>query len=157
MVGKLAWIKACLTSGEPRQRGQGVVEYALILSLVSLVVIVVLSVLGPSLASLFDQISCALSGDGICDQVDGCVVEDIEVVRISCTGRTLMVEVQTSCPGALIAFDEFGTLNPQGNGRHLQLFSNAAVCDTGLPAGTEFEAVSRHPDGTFTSATFTRN
>jgi pilus assembly protein Flp/PilA len=41
--------------------GQGLVEYALILVLVSIVVIVVLSVLGPQIGNVFSQITTALA------------------------------------------------------------------------------------------------
>ena len=39
-----------------RQEGQGMVEYALILVLVSIVVIIILSVLGGTLQNVFDDI-----------------------------------------------------------------------------------------------------
>lgn len=44
----------------PREEGQGLVEYALILVLVAVVVIVVLAVLGPLVANVFAQINTAL-------------------------------------------------------------------------------------------------
>lgn len=40
----------------PREEGQGLVEYALILVLVALIVIVVLALLGPSIAVIFSNI-----------------------------------------------------------------------------------------------------
>lgn len=40
----------------PREEGQGLVEYALILVLVAVVVIVVLAVLGPIVGNVFSQI-----------------------------------------------------------------------------------------------------
>lgn len=40
----------------PRERGQGLVEYALILALVVLVVIVILSLLGPAIGNVFSNI-----------------------------------------------------------------------------------------------------
>jgi pilus assembly protein Flp/PilA len=38
------------------QRGQGLVEYALILVLVAIVIIVILSILGPAIGNVFSQI-----------------------------------------------------------------------------------------------------
>jgi pilus assembly protein Flp/PilA len=38
------------------QKGQGLVEYALILVLVAIVIIVILSVLGPAIGNVFSQI-----------------------------------------------------------------------------------------------------
>jgi len=40
----------------PREEGQGLVEYALILVLVALVVIVVLSLLGPAIGNTFSNV-----------------------------------------------------------------------------------------------------
>jgi pilus assembly protein Flp/PilA len=39
-----------------QQKGQGLVEYALILVLVAIVIIVILSVLGPAIGNVFSQI-----------------------------------------------------------------------------------------------------
>jgi pilus assembly protein Flp/PilA len=44
----------------PQEKGQGLVEYALILVLVAIVVIVALTALGPIIAGIFTQISAAL-------------------------------------------------------------------------------------------------
>ncbi len=43
-----------------RTRGQGLVEYALIIALVAVVVIGALILLGPQIAAIFDKISSAL-------------------------------------------------------------------------------------------------
>jgi pilus assembly protein Flp/PilA len=43
-----------------RARGQGLVEYALIIALVAVVVIAALILLGPQIAIIFDHISSAL-------------------------------------------------------------------------------------------------
>lgn len=40
----------------PRERGQGLVEYALILVLVALIVIVILALLGPAIGNIFSNI-----------------------------------------------------------------------------------------------------
>jgi pilus assembly protein Flp/PilA len=44
----------------PKEKGQGLVEYALILVLVAIVVIVALTALGPIIADIFTQINAAL-------------------------------------------------------------------------------------------------
>jgi len=44
----------------PRQAGQGLVEYALILVLVAVVVIVVLALLGPAIGNVFSEILKAI-------------------------------------------------------------------------------------------------
>lgn len=43
-----------------RARGQGLVEYALIIALVAVVVIGALILLGPQIATIFDKINSAL-------------------------------------------------------------------------------------------------
>jgi pilus assembly protein Flp/PilA len=40
----------------PKEKGQGLVEYALILVLVAIVVIVILVILGPAVANVFSNI-----------------------------------------------------------------------------------------------------
>ena len=44
----------------PKEKGQGLVEYALILVLVAIVVIVVLALLGPAIRNIFQSIVNAL-------------------------------------------------------------------------------------------------
>ncbi len=46
----------------PRERGQGLIEYALILVLVALVVIAALMVLGPTIGNAFSTLNSSLSG-----------------------------------------------------------------------------------------------
>ncbi|MBE0681955.1 MAG: Flp family type IVb pilin [Anaerolineales bacterium] len=45
----------------PKERGQGLVEYALILVLVAIVVIAALMVLGPIIGNVFSDINSSLS------------------------------------------------------------------------------------------------
>ena len=48
------------------ESGQGLVEYALILVLVALVVVIALTLLGPNVGNIFSQVSDALNvGDGV--------------------------------------------------------------------------------------------
>ena len=44
----------------PKEKGQGLIEYAIILSLVALVVIVVVWIFGPSLGDSYSTISSSL-------------------------------------------------------------------------------------------------
>ena len=48
----------------PREEGQGLVEYALILVLIAIVVIVIMSALGDELNSVFSQITSTFSARG---------------------------------------------------------------------------------------------
>lgn len=45
----------------PREEGQGLVEYALILVLVAIVVIAILALLGPQISNVFSKITSAFS------------------------------------------------------------------------------------------------
>ena len=45
----------------PREEGQGLVEYALILVLVAIIVIIILGVLGGQISTIFSQIASALA------------------------------------------------------------------------------------------------
>jgi pilus assembly protein Flp/PilA len=44
----------------PQEKGQGLVEYALILVLVAVVVIVILALLGPAVGNIFSNIMSAI-------------------------------------------------------------------------------------------------
>lgn len=44
----------------PREEGQGLVEYALILVLVAIVVIAILAVLGPQIGNIFSRVTNGL-------------------------------------------------------------------------------------------------
>ncbi len=46
----------------PREEGQGLVEYALILVLVAIVVIAILALIGPQVANIFSQVTSGLAG-----------------------------------------------------------------------------------------------
>lgn len=48
------------SQGNRRTRGQGLVEYALIIALIAIVVIAALLVLGPRIAAVFNNISSTL-------------------------------------------------------------------------------------------------
>jgi pilus assembly protein Flp/PilA len=45
----------------PKEKGQGLIEYALILVLIAVVVIVVLKILGPKVGGIFSTISSNIS------------------------------------------------------------------------------------------------
>jgi len=46
----------------PKEKGQGLVEYALILVLVAVVVIAVLTLLGPIVSNVFSKINSTMNG-----------------------------------------------------------------------------------------------
>jgi len=46
----------------PQEKGQGLVEYALILVLVAIIVIAILMVLGPQIGNVFSRVTSGLGG-----------------------------------------------------------------------------------------------
>lgn len=54
-----------------KEKGQGLVEYALILVLVGIVVIASLMILGPTIGSVFSNLNNSLSGLGVGTVDDG--------------------------------------------------------------------------------------
>ncbi|HNT24831.1 MAG TPA: Flp family type IVb pilin [Anaerolineales bacterium] len=46
---------------QPKEKGQGMVEYALIIVLIAVVIIVVLTILGSQISTVFSQIASALN------------------------------------------------------------------------------------------------
>lgn len=46
----------------PREEGQGLVEYALILVLVAIVVIAILAILGPQIGNIFSKVTNGMAG-----------------------------------------------------------------------------------------------
>ena len=48
----------------PREEGQGLVEYALILVLIAIVVIAILVILGPQIGNVFSKVTSGLSTAG---------------------------------------------------------------------------------------------
>ncbi len=60
LMYRLLWVG--LWFREFREKGQGLVEYALILVLIAVVTIVILTTLGGRVSSVFSRISSALGG-----------------------------------------------------------------------------------------------
>ena len=50
---------------DPKEKGKGLVEYALILVLVAVVVIAVLMILGPVIGNVFSKINSSLKQPGL--------------------------------------------------------------------------------------------
>lgn len=61
----LFWAKTFLSRLDARQeKGQTLIEYALIIVLIAVVVIAALTLLGPQIATIFTNIKDALAGTG---------------------------------------------------------------------------------------------
>lgn len=48
----------------PREEGQGLAEYALILVLITIIVIAILTVLGPQISNVFSRVTSGLQNAG---------------------------------------------------------------------------------------------
>lgn len=57
-------IRAAVVTQVSREEGQGLVEYALILIFVSVVLVFLLTVLGPGIANIYSNILVAVNGAG---------------------------------------------------------------------------------------------
>jgi len=62
----------------PEKRGQGLLEYALILSLVAIVIIVALALIGTSIRTVYCQVIDQFPGSE-----DTCAVDEVDVVEIT--------------------------------------------------------------------------
>lgn len=100
---RLAWSKVWPETPPMRrmqmQRGQGLVEYALVLVLVAIVVIAILTVLGPQVGEVFFKVQCTLAS--------GSVTESTSYIgRLDCVD-----------PGAPVHIfgDVIGFFEPNGN------------------------------------------
>ena len=55
-------VKMLLDSIKSKEKGQGLIEYALIILLISIVVIVALTALGPQISAVYNDITATLGG-----------------------------------------------------------------------------------------------
>ncbi|HLI25910.1 MAG TPA: Flp family type IVb pilin [Chloroflexota bacterium] len=60
MLHLMAWLAALQAQLEERERGQGMVEYGLIIAAVAIAVLVALFALGPKIASMFSRTAASL-------------------------------------------------------------------------------------------------
>ncbi len=67
-----------------KEKGQGLVEYALILVLVAVVVIVVLQVLGPLIGDVFTDVNDGLAGNTLPDTYIWSIVNDDPDPKATC-------------------------------------------------------------------------
>jgi pilus assembly protein Flp/PilA len=73
--GKTASLQNKATQVVADEAGQGLVEYALILVLVAVVVIAILTVLGPQIGHVFSDVACTLNSGPIIVLPDGTIIQ----------------------------------------------------------------------------------
>ena len=84
-----------LSSSKKFQTGQGLVEYALILVLVSIVVIAALMILGPTIGTIFSQINSSLSGvdtSGVLPPPVDCSSQEASLIAANNAFNTCMAD-----------------------------------------------------------------
>ncbi len=133
-----------------RQRGQGLVEYALILSLVAIVVIIALAPLGAAVRELYEQVTCALndpnSAGEECDIGAPCSGSSLVSPVFMCDASgTLFASFKydPSCDAVSgMELDGFSVLSyNSGTDEYGGMYIGAAVCG-GVPNGSP-------PSGTY--------
>ena len=60
LLSPIDWVHFCLTALPSDERGQGLVEYGLLIFLASIIVLAILILLGPQTGSIFSMISTAI-------------------------------------------------------------------------------------------------
>jgi len=105
-----------------REEGQGMVEYALIIALVAIVVVVVLLQLGPELKRAFCKVSAVLGGEGCIVEVGAITGVDADYTPGDAYGTpaTLKITVYTS---------EATTVTVSGSGIEGDLGSTSIACN----------------------------
>ncbi len=123
------------------QKGQGLVEYSLILSFVALVCMSILIVLGRTTKTSIQKVNCAV---GSTDPQCSCVNEKLTVTSTFTNGcnasNGLVVTVTSSCTGSVLRVNGVNATTPGSF-----TWANAPVCTGGA---TTFAVQSTQPDGT---------
>jgi len=97
------FIKRRKQASQNREKGQGLVEYALLLVLVAIVVIGILSMLGSRVSLIYGTVACALDGNSDIIQAS---IDDGSTMNISVTVRrdtTISISGDVSGGGACTA------------------------------------------------------
>ena len=132
-----------ITRWKHLNRGQGLAEYSLIVSLVALICVCVLIVIGRATNSAIQKVTCTV---GSTDPQCSCENEKLTVSSAfpnGCSGTTLIVTVESNCPSAIVSVNGVSQNNP-GNFS----WSDAPVCTGGA---TSFVVTSTLPNGTVKS------
>jgi pilus assembly protein Flp/PilA len=122
------------------ENGQGLAEYALILSLVAVVCVLSLAALGGGIGKTFTRVTCAVNSKA---PGCSCINEQITVTG-SCIGTTLVANIKTSCAGSQMDITGYGGVPASGN----ISWSSAPICTGGA---TTMQLYSLHPDGSYAS------
>jgi Flp pilus assembly pilin Flp len=146
-------MKRYLTTGAAR--GQGLFEYAMIMSLVAVVAILVLGLLGDEIQASWEEMRCAI------DDGAGCGCEFAENItkgpRHLCSGPNMAFSTLTSCGAATELSIEID--HPDSTGEYALIYdeianefngsfslSSSTVCDAIQTGGVNGRIISRHTE-----------
>lgn len=74
-----------------RVKGQGLVEYAIIIALVAVVVIAIMIQMGPKVGNTFSTINLSLGADGVLDSEEPTAVPSRDFVHVANEGGTINI------------------------------------------------------------------
>ncbi|MFC1974782.1 Flp family type IVb pilin [Chloroflexota bacterium] len=108
----------------PDERGQGLVEYALILVLVAIVVIAILLLLGPTVGQVFSQVVCSLGAED-------CDVVVITKADYNSSSQKLHLDATSDGshnPGVTLTASPGGTMEAKSDHYHLKYTLTGCPC-----------------------------
>jgi len=112
-----------------KERGQGLVEYALILVLIAVVVIAVLSLLGPSIQGVFCQIVAQLGGNAPAE----CQTDTVAITRSDYNSDDQELHLDATSDGSYdptvtLTASPGGVMEERGGGDHYHIRFNLSGC-----------------------------
>ena len=113
----------------PEKRGQGLVEYALILSLVAIVVIVAPAVMGPAINAVYCQVISQFPGTG-----GFCVVDVVVIKNADYDSDKLELHLDVTSngdynPGTTLSASPGGVMQAKNHHYHLRYSLLDCPCD----------------------------
>jgi pilus assembly protein Flp/PilA len=113
----------------PEERGQGLTEYALILSLVAVLVIVALALLGSSVKTVYCQVISQFPGSE-----NPCSVDFVVVIKADYNPDTQVLHLDVTSdgdydPAVTLTASPGGVMEERSHHYHLNIFFSSCTCD----------------------------
>jgi hypothetical protein len=128
----MSWGKIMIKSEFDQNRGQGLPEYALLISLISALLIVIVALFGNSLSNAYYDVIWSIEPTEIADPGGTNPVVDWQVQRIGFRGSKLHYRVKVSEPSTIIITD---SQTGQSNTISCNRMCNGHFPDVGSDAG----------------------
>jgi pilus assembly protein Flp/PilA len=116
----------------PEKRGQGLLEYALILSLVAIVVIVALALLGSSIETVYCKVVSQFPGNETTCAVDGVDVVEIITADYNPTDKKIHLDATSNGdydPDVIFTASPGGVMGATAHHFHLNIEPIVCPCD----------------------------